>query len=132
MFSFFKKRAAEDEPPLKKRIQSMKCRKINFVDEDLDELCRDMKTDCKALMRMKPVNYYAIKSSYIMGMLYSEEDFSENFIQLLRIENERQTGKSEIFPVDEETTVKVLAKVGIMIDLKKIREEDQAFSEENS
>ncbi|MBO4865398.1 MAG: hypothetical protein J5582_02340 [Ruminococcus sp.] len=73
-------------------------------------------------MRLKPVNYYAIKNSYIMGMLYSEEDFSENFIQFLHFESERQTGKSDIFSVDTETAVKLLAKVGIMIDLKKIQQ----------
>lgn len=123
MFPFFKKKTAEAGSPLKKRVQNMKCRKINFVDDDFDGLCRDMKKDCKALMRLKPVNYYAIKNSYIMGMLYSEEDFSENFIQLLHFEGERQTGRSDIFTVDTETAVKALAKVGIMIDLKKIHEE---------
>ncbi|MCC3352453.1 hypothetical protein [Ruminococcus albus] len=123
MFPFFKKKTAEAGSPLKKRVQNMKCRKINFVDDDFDGLCRDMKQDCKALMRLKPVNYYAIKNSYIMGMLYSEEDFSENFIQLLHFDGERQTGRSDIFPVDIETAVKALAKVGIMIDLKKIHEE---------
>ncbi|ADU24376.1 hypothetical protein [Ruminococcus albus] len=54
-----------------------------------------------------------------MGMLYSTEDFSENHIELLHFENERQTGKSDIYPVDTDTAVKLLAKVGIMIDLKK-------------
>ena len=123
MLPFFRKKTAQDIPPLKKRVQNMKCRKINFVDDDFDGICRDMKQDCKVLMKLKPVNYYAIKNSYIMGMLYSEEDFSENFIQLLHFESERQTGKSDIFPVDTDTTVKLLAKVGIMIDLKKIRED---------
>ena len=123
MFSLFRKKSADNDPPLKKRVEKMKCRKINFVDDDFDRLCEDMKTDCKALMRLKPVNYYAIKNSYIMGMLYSEEAFSENFIQLLHFESERQTGKSDIFPVDTDTAVKLLAKVGIMIDLKKIQQE---------
>ncbi len=119
MFHFFRKRSADNEPALKKRIQAMKCRKINFVDDDFEGLCRDMKTGCKPLMRLKPVNYYAIKNSYIMGMLYSTEDFSENHIELLHFENERQTGKSDIYPVDTATAAKLLAKVGIMIDLKK-------------
>ena len=58
-----------------------------------------------------------------MGKLYSAEAFSENYIQLLHFEGERQTGKSEIFSVDTETAVKLLAKVGIMIDFKKLQEE---------
>ena len=57
MFPFFKKKSAEAEPPLKKRIQEMKCRKINYVDDDFDGLCRDMGIGCNALMKLKPVNY---------------------------------------------------------------------------
>ena len=125
MFPFFKKKAEGSGSPLKKRIGSMKCRKINFVDDDFEGICTDMKTNCKALMRLKPVNYYAVKNSYIMGMLYSESDFSENYIQLLHFESERQTGKSDIFPVDTDTAVKLLAKVGIMIDLKKLHKDDK-------
>lgn len=119
MFSFLKKKAKEEEPPLKKRIKDLKCRKINFVDEDFDGLCKDMKQDVSAIIKLKPVNYYAIKNQYIMGMVYSEDDFSENFVQFLHFESERQTGKSDIYPLDPELTVRVLAKVGIMIDLKQ-------------
>ncbi len=125
MFSFLKKKSTEAEPPLKKRIRYMKCRKINYVDEDFEGLCSSMKTDPKAFLKLKPVNYYAIKNQYIMGMLYSEEDFSENFIQFLHFESERQTGKSDIYPVDAETAVKGLAKVGIIIDLKKFENSDE-------
>ena len=124
MFPFFRKKTSESEPPLKKRIETMKCRKINFVDDDFEGLCRDMENGCKALLRLKPVNYYAIKNSYIMGMLYSEADFSENYIQLLHFEGERQTGKSGIYTVDTDTAVKVLAKVGIMIDPSRLNSKD--------
>lgn len=119
MFSLFRKKPVQAEPPLKKRIKELKCRKINYVDTDFSELCRDMKADCRVMLKLKPVNYYAIKNQYIMGMLYSEGDFSENFVQFLRFEHEHQTDKSDIYPVDTHTAVKALAKVGIMIELKK-------------
>lgn len=124
MFSFFKKKKTEDEPPLKKRIKDMKCRKINFVDEDFEGLCSDMKKDPAAILKLTPVNYYAIKNKYIMGMVYSERDFSENFVQFLHFEQERQTGKSDIYPLSAETAVKALAKVGIIIDLKQFEENE--------
>ena len=38
MFSLFRKKQAQSEPPLKKKIKDMKCRKINYVDEDFDTL----------------------------------------------------------------------------------------------
>lgn len=42
MFSLFKKKQAQSEPPLKKKIKDMKCRKINYVDEGFDTLASEM------------------------------------------------------------------------------------------
>lgn len=119
---FRKKTKGQDEPPLPKSITDLKCRKINYVDTDFDGLCKSLSEDPRALMKLTPVNYYAIKSSYIMGMLYSSEDFSENYITLLRFEGERRVGKSGMYFIDTQTAVKALAKVGVMIDLKKLNE----------
>ena len=41
MFSLFKKKQAQSEPPLKKKIKDMKCRKINYVDEGFDTLASE-------------------------------------------------------------------------------------------
>ncbi len=125
MLGIFKRKKAEaDDPPLKKVVKDLKCRKINYVDEDFEDLCRRMKNDPSVITGLKPVNYYAIKTKYIMGLIYSKEDFSENYVQFLHFESERQTGKSDIYPMNAELTVRALAKVGIMIDLKKLREEN--------
>lgn len=59
MFSLFKKKQTQSEPPLKKKIKDMKCRKINYVDEGFDTLASEMSADPKAILRLKPVNYYA-------------------------------------------------------------------------
>lgn len=47
MFSLFKKKQAQSEPPLKKKIKDMKCRKINYVDEGFDTLASEMSADRK-------------------------------------------------------------------------------------
>ena len=119
MFSFFKKKTAEAEPPLKKKIKDMKCRKINYVDEDFNEFCDKMRENSSAVLKLKPVNYYATKTSYIMGKVYTNEDFSENYVQFFRFETEHETHKSEIFTVDSILLSKMLAKVGIIITLNK-------------
>ena len=125
MFSFFKRSKNENSSdtadiPLKKRIKDMKCRKINFVDSGFDELCEAMKADdLSVLKKLKPVNYYALKDRYIMGMVYSQEDLSENYIQFLHFESEHQTGKSGIYPLDGDVTSRLLAKVGIIIEFKE-------------
>lgn len=59
----------------------MKCRKINYVDEGFDTLASEMSADPKAILRLKPVNYYAIKNKYIMGKVYTSEDHQENYVQ---------------------------------------------------
>ena len=117
MFSLFHKKSGGNETPLKKEIQNLKCRKISFVYTDFDELCENMKSDINAVLNLKPVNYYAEKNRYIMGNVYTNEDFSKNYIQFFKIESERQCGKSEIYPIDSEILSKILAKVGIIITL---------------
>lgn len=126
MFSLFKKKTAAAEPPLKKKIKDMKCRKVNYVDEDFEGLCSKMSADPSAILSLKPVNYYAIKTRYIMGKLYTNEDFSENYVQFFRYDTEHEVGKSDIFPIDAVLLSKALAKVGIIIDLKKAESESES------
>ena len=98
MFSLFKKKQAQSEPPLKKKIKDMKCRKINYVDEGFDTLASEMSADPKAILRLKPVNYYAIKNKYIMGKVYTSEDHQENYVQFFRYEYDHECGKTDIYP----------------------------------
>lgn len=114
MFSIFKKKAKNSDP-LRDKAKGMKSRSINFVDDDYAGLCGDMETDCKAVLRLKPVNYYALKQSYITALIYSSTDMSENLIEFLHIEGEQQTDRSRLFELDKKTAVKLLAKVGIMV-----------------
>lgn len=120
MFSLFKKKQAQSELPLKKKIKDMKCRKINYVDEGFDTLASEMSADPKAILRLKPVNYYAIKSKYIMGKVYTSEDYQENYVQFFRYEYDHECGKTDIYPLSAELMSKALAKVGIIIDLKAL------------
>lgn len=110
---FRKKKSPETE--LEKRLRDLKLRKINYVDDGFDTLGTEMNSDPKAIMRLKPVNYYAIKHSYILARVYSSEDMEENYVQFFRFESEHQCGKTKIYPLDRELTARVLAKVGIIV-----------------
>lgn len=114
MFSIFKKKDKNTDP-LREKTSSMKSRSINFIDDDHAGLLRDMESDSKAVLRLRPVNYYAVKQSYITALIYSSPDMSENLIEFLHIEGEQQTHRSRLFELDKETVVKLLAKVGIMV-----------------
>ena len=116
MFGFFRKKENGSEPPLKKKIKDMKCRRISYVDTDLNELEGDMRQNAQAVLKLTPVNYYAVKNSYISALIYTSQDYEENYIQFKRVENEHIFGESEIYPLDKQTVSKALAKVGIIID----------------
>ncbi|MBR4554020.1 MAG: hypothetical protein IKO27_00335 [Ruminococcus sp.] len=113
---FFKKKPAEGgDVSMKKKTASMKCRQISYVDTDFSELCRDMRADGRAILKLKPVNYYAVKNEYIMAHIYTNEDLTDNLVMFTRVEHEHRTDKSEYYPLDAETLKKALAKVGIIL-----------------
>lgn len=112
---FFKKKPAEAESPIKKRVKDMKCRQISYVDTDFSELTHDMSTDSRAILKLKPVNYYAVKNEYIMAHIYTNDDLTENYVMFTRVEHERRTDKSGYYPLDTQTLKKALAKVGIIL-----------------
>ena len=114
MFGLFKKKYPE-ETSLQKRLRDLKLRKISYVDTDFEEFARLMRSDVKNWLKLKPVNYYAIKREYIMGSVYTSPDYSENYVSFERYEQERRTDKSDIYAVDFELLSKALAKVGIII-----------------
>lgn len=116
MFGLFG-RKKQVETPLAKKVKDMKCRKISYVDCDFSELTRDMRQSSDALLKLTPVNYYAVKNEYILALIYSTPDFSECYVQLKRLSFEKQTDKSEIYELDRHTMSKALAKVGIIIDV---------------
>ena len=114
MFGLFK-RNRTPKSELEKHLDEFKVRKISYVDTDFEEFARDMRTDSKNWLKLKPVNYYAVKREYIMGSVYTNDDYSENYVSFERYEQERRTDKSEIYKVDFPLLAKALAKVGIII-----------------
>ena len=112
---FFKRRSAEGDSPIKQKIKDMKCRQISYVDTDFSELIADIKADRRAILKLKPVNYYAVKNRYIMAHIYSNADLSENYVFFTRVEYEKRTDKSDYFDLDTDTVKKALAKVGIIL-----------------
>jgi predicted ATPase len=115
IFGFLSKKNTPHETPLKKKVREMKCRKVSFVDCDFDELVRNMNASSDYILSLTPVNYYAVKNQYILALIYTSEDYSENYVQFKRLAYEKQTDESGIYPLDKLTMSKALAKVGIIL-----------------
>ena len=122
MFSFLKKKR-EGKSELDKKLVAMKQRKLSYVDTDFDEFITLMNRDSGAWLKLKPVNYYAIKREYIMGSVYTNDDYSENYVSFERYEQEKRTNKSKVYPVKFKLLAKALAKVGIIITRPDTRDE---------
>lgn len=115
MFGLFRRKGGA-ETSADKKTRDMKCRKVSFEDGDIEELSAEMRSSPNAALKLKPVNYYAVKNNYILALIYTSEDLGENYVRFKRIDHEKQTGESALFPLDKETVIKLLAKVGIIID----------------
>ena len=114
MFGFFHKKTTSKDP-LGGRVKDMKCRKISYVDCDPDELKNGMEQSCGYIMKLTPVNYYAVKNEYILALIYTSEDCSENYVRFKRVSFEKITDETKIYALDSVTLSKALAKVGIII-----------------
>ena len=115
MFSLFSKKRSSKKDPLEARVRDMKCRRISYVDCGLDELAQDMERDPSAILGLTPVNYYAVKNEYISALIYTNGDYSENYVRFKRISFEKLTGETKIYALDGGVLSKALAKVGIII-----------------
>ena len=111
MLSFLKK----DKDPLRQKVKDLKCRQIHFVDDGYDEVAAAMESDPTALLKLSPVNYYAVKEKYIMAKVYSSKDFEENYAELFRYAGDKVCASTKLFAVDKVTVTKAFAKVGIII-----------------
>lgn len=125
---FKKKKGGSTETALEKHVRELKCRKISLVDTDLDELAADMQCDPQSVMKLTPVNYYAVKNEYILALVYMSADYSEAYVKFKRVAYEKVTGETGLFQLDKHTLARFLAKVGIMINV----DADKADASENS
>lgn len=112
MLSIFRKK---EKDPLRQKAEQLKCRQIHFVDTGFEQLQEQMPQDCKAMLTLTPVNYYAVKEKFICAKVYSSGDFEENYAEFFRYDNDKVIESTKLFAVDKQTVSKAFAKVGIII-----------------
>lgn len=111
LFDIFKRKVST-EPPLRKRLSSMKCKLVNYVCDDFDGLCAEMEKDSEYLVKLKPVNYYAIKSEYVEAAFYSDDGHDENYVIFRLMKLDKPAAASGIYPVSKDILRKAYSKLG--------------------
>lgn len=106
------KRKASAEQPLRKRLSSMKCKLVNYICDDFDGLCAEMEKDAEYLVKLKPVNYYAIKSEYVEAAFYSDDGHDENYVIFRLMKLDKPAAASGIYPVSKDILRKAYSKLG--------------------
>lgn len=106
------KRKTSAEQPLRKRLSSMKCKLVNYVCDDFDGLCTEMEKDAEYLVKLKPVNYYAIKSEYVEAAFYSDDEHDENYVIFRLMKLDKPAAASGIYPVSKDILRKAYSKLG--------------------
>lgn len=110
-FDIFRKKSSEEQP-LKKRLASMKCKLVNYVAVDFSELCGEMDKSEEYLVKLKPVNYYALKSEYIEAAFYSDEGHDENYVIFRLMRLDKPVMASGIYKVPKDILRKAYTKLG--------------------
>lgn len=117
MFGFGKNKNNNGLPEFAMR-DSVKLKKINYVDTDIVDFDNAMKNDTSSVLKLVPVNYYAVKTQYIQAVLYYAGDYSEAIVCFERYVCDKKQVKTQFYVLDATTLEKMLAKIGVIVPKK--------------
>lgn len=109
-FDLFKKSSADNS--LNKKLAALSCKKVNYVAVDFTELCENMAASPQYLMKLKPVNYYALKDEYIEAAFYSDSGHDENYVVFRFVRLDKPVAVSDTYPVPKDILRKAYEKLG--------------------
>ena len=98
----------------------MKCREVNYVAVDgFPDFLTELEQSPEKLLKLVPVNYYALKNEYIKATCYSSADCAENYIIFSciadSVRSEKVTFVSGKYKIERDLFIKAMAKFGIML-----------------
>lgn len=112
LFSNFFRKKENKEAPLSRRLKNMKCKAVNYEMTDFSALCSEMEGSDEYLVKLKPANYYALKSEYIEAAFYSDDDHEENYVIFRLMKNDKPVQGSPIYKVSKDILRKAYSKLG--------------------
>lgn len=100
-------------------LDGMKLREVNYVAVEWNKFISDFEENPETIMKLSPVNYYALKKEYILASCYSSDDLSKNYIRFSFIEDnikrEKVLFKSKTYPIEKSLFIRAMSKFGIIL-----------------
>lgn len=110
MFGFLKKNAKSEE---EKRAELLpRTKKVQFEAIAIESVNEQLSANIRAVLEYAPVNYYALKNSYLLCVFYFNEDYSEVYFRFEYYADDKFKGRSRMFALDKELMQAVLRKFG--------------------
>ncbi|MGN0665773.1 MAG: hypothetical protein ACI4KF_04530 [Huintestinicola sp.] len=97
---------------MKKKLASLREKRVNYVYMPLDELDSAVSADIRFLTGLAPVNYYALKDEYIEAVFYSDSTHDENYVIFRSVKNDVPTAATGVYPVPKDVLRKAFSRLG--------------------
>ncbi len=112
MFGFLKNRKIRKSEEEKRAERLDKTKKVQFVDMPLEDAEELLTQDINAVLSFEPVNYYAVKNSFLLCVIRYSEDYGEIYMKLERRVNDLPRGSTKFYKIDKELFIRILRKFG--------------------
>ena len=110
MFGFLKREKKSEE---EKHAESLpRTKKVQFDPMPINSAESKLDNDLRAILEFAPVNYYAMKDSYLLCIFYYTEDYSEIYLKLEYHVDDVPKGKTKLYSLDKDLMRDILRKFG--------------------
>ena len=88
------------------------CKKVLFEPQNLIEIEAYLAVSTKEILNLQPKNYYATTNMYISCNLYYNSKYTDIYMQLQMIKNEKVTGEGQCRKITFDLYKAILGKFG--------------------
>lgn len=95
------------------------CKKVLFEPQNLIEIEAYLAVSTKEILNLEPKNYYATTNMYLSCNLFYNDDYSELYMQVQMIKNEKVTGEGQYRKITFDLFKAILGKFGQRVQILK-------------
>lgn len=113
MPGLFKRKIKIGKTEEEKRAEALpRNKKVQFEPMEIAEVEKTLDADLREVLKMNPVNYYAVKNRYLLCVFHFDEDYSEVYMRFEMRKDDLPAGKSKTYKIDKMLLRDILRKFG--------------------